>query len=100
MLRITNGRDVFEVSSGAFSTIYKKQGFRVLEENNGSTAVATQQAVVENVEAESEDALEEKPISQWSKAEVKSYAEKHNIDLTGTRNVNEAKEIIKAAMAN
>ena len=101
MLQITDGKSVFMVSSGAFETIYKKQGFRVLEAADGSKAVATQQDVVDvDVEQpQANDELEEKPISQWSKAEVKAYAEQHGIDLTGTRNVNEAKEIIKAAMS-
>ena len=39
--------------------------------------------------------VEEKPISQWSKTEVKKYAELKRIDITGTKNVNEAKAIIK-----
>lgn len=101
MLQITDGKSVFMVSSGAFETIYKKQGFRVLEAANGSKAVATQQDIADaDVEQpQTNDELEEKPISQWSKAEVKAYAEQHGIDLTGTRNVNEAKEIIKAAMS-
>lgn len=105
MLQITDGKSVFMVSSGAFETIYKRQGFRVLEAANGSKVVATQQDIADAIadadveQSQTNDDLEEKPISQWSKAEVKAYAEQHGIDLTGTRNVNEAKEIIKAAMS-
>lgn len=39
-----------------------------------------------------------KPLSQWSKNEVKRYAGIYNIDLAGTKSANEAKERIKAFM--
>lgn len=40
--------------------------------------------------------LEKKPISQWSKDEVKRYATICNVDISGTKNAQEAKERIKA----
>lgn len=99
MVKITNGINVIEVTNGAFETVYKGQGYH---------KVAEQQAVVSApVKDEGQDAgevdriaeLEEKPVSQWSKAEVKEYAEAKGIDLSGTKNVNEAKDRIKAAMS-
>lgn len=99
MVKITNGINVIEVTNGAFETVYKGQGYR---------KVVEQQAVVSApVKDEGQDAakvdriteLEEKPISQWSKAEVKEYAEAKGIDLSGTKNVNEGKDRIKAAMS-
>lgn len=99
MVKITNGINVIEVTNGAFETVYKGQGYyRVVE----------QQAVVSApVKDENEDVgevdhiaeLEEKPVSQWNKTEVKEYAEAKGIDLSGTKNVNEAKDRIKAAMS-
>ena len=38
----------------------------------------------------------EKPISQWNKEEVKRFAAIKEIDISGTKNANEAKEIIKS----
>lgn len=99
MVKITNGINVIEVTNGAFETVYKGQGYH---------KVVEQQAVVSApVKDEGQDAgevdriaeLEEKPVSQWSKAEVKEYAEAKDIDLSGTKNVNEAKDRIKAAMS-
>lgn len=99
MVKITNGINVIEVTNGAFETVYKGQGYH---------KVVEQQAVVSApVKDEGQDAgevdhiveLEEKPVSQWSKAEVKEYAEAKGIDLSGTKNVNEAKDRIKAAMS-
>lgn len=93
MIKITNGIDVFEVTNGAYEGIYKYQGFKPIKKV---------EAVAEEVAAPtlSEDdafieSLLEKPISQWSKNEVKKFAGLKEIDLTGTKNVNEAKEIIK-----
>lgn len=99
MVKITNGINVIEVTNGAFETVYKGQGYH---------KVVEQQAVVSApVKDEGQDAgevdhiaeLEEKPISQWNKTEVKEYAEAKGIDLSGTKNVNEAKDRIKAAMS-
>lgn len=91
MVKITNGTIVCEVTRGAFDGIYSRLGFRVVEEPKAEVTPV----VVAQPENEFE-ALEEKPLSQWNKTEVKEYAAAHEIDLTGTKNVNEAKEIIKA----
>lgn len=96
MVRITNGENVYEVTRGAFDGIYSHQGYRIIDENK---PVRTQPAVViPNEKGEDEkfiDELLEKPISQWNKTEVKRFAELKEIDITGTKNANEAKEIIK-----
>lgn len=39
--------------------------------------------------------LEKKPVSQWNKDEVKRYASIFDIDISGTKSVQEAKERIK-----
>ena len=38
----------------------------------------------------------EKPIAQWSKEEIKKFAEIKEIDITGTKNAGEARDRIKA----
>lgn len=40
--------------------------------------------------------LEKKPLSQWNKDEVKKYAGICGVDISGTKNAQEAKERIKA----
>ena len=94
MVKITNGKDVFEVTRGAFDGIYSRQGYTIVDEkkadaNNGTTKPPKK--------TEDEKFLEEivqKPISQWSNAEVKRFASLKGIDITGTKNAAEAKEII------
>lgn len=92
MIKITNGVNIFEVTRGAFDGIYSRQGYKIVNENEASND--------EEFAEKSEDELfleyiVEKPISQWNKEEVKRFASLRQIDITGTKNVNEAKSIIK-----
>ena len=95
MVKITNGANVFEVTSGAYETIYKRQGYRKVEEN------AVEQPQEPQVPQKTADELFleeviEKPIASWSKNDVKKFAELKEIDLAGTKSADEAKERIKA----
>ena len=99
MVKITNGVNVFEVTRGAFDGIYSRQGYVILNENEAVEAVLDASAVDAPEKTEDEkfiDEIIEKPISQWSKDEVKRFAALKEIDITGTKNANEAKEIIKS----
>ena len=46
------------------------------------------------------NSIQKKPLASWNKEEVKRYAAIFDIDLTGTKSANEAKERIKAFMNN
>lgn len=95
MVKITNGTNVFEVTRGAFDGIYSRQGYTIVDEEQ---AVSNEDSKVPE-KTEDEKFLEEiveKPISQWNKDEVKRFALLNEIDITGTKNANEAKEIIKS----
>lgn len=94
MLKITNGVNVFEVTRGAFDGIYSRQGYRVVDEHKDEES--EQPKAPEKSEDELFiESIIEKPISQWNKDEVKRFAAIKEIDITGTKNVGEAKEIIK-----
>lgn len=92
MVRITNGVDVFEVTSGAFESVFSKQGYMKITETAEEVETEEVEAAVESDELEE---LLEKPISQWNKAEVKKYAHVKGIDISGTKSIVEAKDIIK-----
>lgn len=96
MVKIMNGVNVFEVTRGAFDGIYSRQGYTIIDENKKAEAPAAS-VVPEKTEDEifAEEILE-KPISQWNKEEVKRFAAIKEIDISGTKNANEAKEIIKS----
>ena len=101
MIKITNGKEQFEIPKGAFPQ-FATQGYHIISDNgkpvknekveppknedNNTNAGDVPQEILD---------LEEKPIGQWSKDEVKTYAEYRGIDLKGTKNANEAKELIK-----
>lgn len=97
MVKITNGKNIFEVTRGAFDGIYSRQGYTICDENaitNEQNDVNTD--VPEKTEDEKFiDEIIEKPISQWSKDEVKKFATLNGIDISGTKNAGEAKELIK-----
>ena len=95
MVKITNGVNVFEVSNGAYEGIYSKQGYRKVD----GSKVSTPEIPLQPEKTEDELFLEgiiEKPLSQWSKDEIKRFAELNDIDITGTKNATEAKERIKS----
>lgn len=96
MVKITNGVNIFEVTRGAFDGIYSRQGYTIIDEKK-ATSKEDAPAVPEKTEEEKFlDEIIEKPISQWNKDEVKRFAALKEIDITGTKNANEAKEIIKS----
>lgn len=94
MVKITNGVNVFEVTRGAFDEIYSRQGYKLIDEK-AKTPKAPKAPKKTEDEIFVEEILE-KPISQWNKGEVKRFAAIKKIDISGTKNANEAKEIIKS----
>lgn len=97
MVKITNGINIFEVTRGAFNGIYSRQGYTIIDENKATSETDDNVNVPEKTEDEKFlDEIIKKPISQWNKDEVKRFAALKEIDITGTKNANEAKEIIKS----
>lgn len=94
MVKITNGKVVFEVTRGAFDGIYSRQGYTIIGKE-----IPDNEESAEPIKTEDEIFVEEileKPVSQWNKDEVKRFATIKEIDIAGTKNAGEAKEIIKA----
>lgn len=115
MVKISNGEVTQIVSRGAFDTQYKRLGFQIVEDNKVAEVQKEVKKAAEEKKPESQvpddddfdadaadddteddfEELLEKPISQWNKTEVKDFAAAKGIDIHGTKNANEAKEIIK-----
>lgn len=96
MVKITNGVNVFEVTRGAFDGIYSRQGYRLVDEKAEAKAPETPAAPEKSEDDIFVEEILEKPISQWNKEEVKRFAAIKEVDISGTKNANEAKEIIKS----
>lgn len=95
MVKITNGVDVFEVTRGAFDGIYSKQGYVLFDGKNPADATPPAEPPAKTEDELFLEALAEEPLSQWNKAEVKRFAALKGIDISGTKNVAEAKDLIK-----
>lgn len=96
MVKITNGVNVFEVTKGAFDGIYSRQGYKLADEKAEAKAPEAPAAPEKSEDDIFVEEILEKPISQWNKEEVKRFAAIKEIDISGTKNANEAKEIIKS----
>lgn len=98
MVTIKNGNNIHVVTEGAYKEIFSRLGYEIIsgkEEISTETPIDMDDNTMSEEDMEFILGIEEKPISQWSKTEVKKYAELKRIDITGTKNVNEAKAIIK-----
>ena len=96
MVKITNGVNVYEVTRGAFDGIFSRQGYTIVDEAAEKKVAAETPHEPEKTEDELFlDEVQEKPIAQWNKEEVKRFAALKNIDISGTKNAGEAKNIIK-----
>lgn len=118
MVDITNGRVSLTVTKGAFEGVYKHQGYTLVHDYAGSTTIKQadenttsinnhiaedEPSASDNLEqtAESDEkAIEmaellETPIGQWSKEQLKEFAEANNISVDGASTVREVRNIIK-----
>jgi hypothetical protein len=97
MVDITNKVDTYSVTKGAYEDIFKRQGFKPVKEEKEDKKETVEETKKTNEEAYIEE-LMEKPISQWNKEEVKTYASLKNIDISNTKNIGEARNIIKQSI--
>lgn len=103
MVKITNGISTFEVTEGAYESIYKQQGFKKIDNvdveiENVDNEIEEEDELLTEDEKFCENLLE-KPIGSWNKGEVKKFAEIKGIDISGTKNPAEAKNVIKEFLA-
>lgn len=97
MVDITNLVNTYSVTKGAYEDIFKRQGFRPVEKEKEDKKETVEETKKTNEEAYIEE-LMEKPISQWNKEEVKTYASLKNVDISNTKNISEARNIIKQSI--
>ena len=96
MVKLSNGLSTIVVPSGAVA-MYERTGFRVVKDSDVESA---NESVIYTTEAEEKESefitnLLEKPISKWSKEEVKRFANEKGININGTKSVNDAKDRIR-----
>lgn len=99
MVKITNNIVTFDVSHGAFKSVFKGMGFVKVEDE--TAGIDDKTGVYGDLSYKTEDEqflqdIVEKPLSQWSKNEVKKYVDIKGIDTAGASTLAEVKELIKA----
>lgn len=117
MVKITNGSKIFEVSRGAYDSVYKGLGFHVVgtEPAEDKPPKEKMQMPPENEDDEEDgapgeneddgetepgggldlDALLEKPLSQWEPDELKEFVRAKGIDTAGAKKVSQVRGIVK-----
>lgn len=83
MIDITDGTNTFGVTEGAFEDIFKKQGY--------VEAVGDEESLKSELEAQV-DSLNDKPVSMWTKQELKAYCDTHNISLEDVTSTDEVRK--------
>lgn len=100
MVKITNGKNTYSVTKGAFESIYANQGYTVVKKTKVDEPAKPKasKAVQENPVSEDEAfvaEMYETPVSKWSKENAKRFAELNGVDISGTKNLDEAKELLR-----
>lgn len=117
MVKITNGSKIFEVSRGAYDSVYKGLGFHVVGTEPAEdkplkerTQVPPETEGDEEEDAPGEngggsetesgegldlDALLEKPLSQWEPDELKEFVRAKGIDTARAKKVSQVRGIVK-----
>lgn len=83
MVDITDGTNTFSVTEGAFKDIFEKQGYM---ETVGDEATSKSE-----LEAQI-DSLDDKPVSMWTKQELKTYCDAHDISLEDVTSTDEVRK--------
>lgn len=89
-------RHYIKVSKSAYDSIFKKKGYRLVDEAKKTNKENIVDDFVE--EAEHEVVETEVPVSEMNKEQLMKYAEEHNIDTSSAKNVREARQIIQNAI--
>ena len=102
MVKITNGISTFEVTEGAFNSIYSKQRFVKVDEDKKKFEKPEVVDVENNEDETSGDEfaeLLEKPIVNWTKEEVTAFIEAKGINTDGAKKLSDVKELVKEYLA-
>lgn len=100
MVIAVRGKNVVKVSRKAYETMFKKRGYRILDEKpeQDRLNVDFEEESEEQEQEEHEQEIETIPISEMNKEQLAEYAKEHNIDTSSARNVREARQIIQKAI--
>lgn len=83
MIDITDGTHEFNVTNGAFEDIFERQGYTEVAEDVEASKPELEAQV---------DSLDDKPVSMWTKQELKAYCDAHSISLDDVTSTDEVRK--------
>lgn len=92
MVNIMKGEHTVKVSRNSYETMFKKNGYVIVDETEQNNNDFETEETVED------DSVDTIPISEMNKEQLAEYATKHNIDTSKAKNVREARQIIQKAI--
>lgn len=92
MVNIMKGEHTVKVSRRSYETMFKQNGYVIVDEAEQNNDDFETEEVVED------DSVDTIPISEMNKEQLAEYATKHNIDTSKAKNVREARQIIQKAI--
>lgn len=98
MVIAVRGKNVVKVSKKAYDTMFKKRGYRILNEEQEQDRLNVDFEEESEEQEQEEQEIETIPISEMNKEQLAEYAKEHNIDTSSARNVREARQIIQKAI--
>lgn len=101
MVTARRGQHEVRVSKNSYETLFRKKGYRIVEDDDKVVKNVPEPEKVEEKAEETEpeeQEIETIPISEMNKEQLAEYAKEHNIDTSGARNVREARQIIQKAI--
>lgn len=119
MVKITNGEVTQIVSMGAYVSQYKNLGFSICGGNKApvknNEAIKNVKPVKDNTKNEEDtnvndnvndeevddfEELLEKPLSQWTNEELKSFVNAKDIDTSSAKKTSEVRSLVKVYLDN
>ncbi len=98
MVIAVRGKNAVKVSRKAYETMFKKRGFKILNEEQKQDRLNVDFEEESEEHEQEEQEIETIPISEMNKEQLAEYAKEHNIDTSSARNVREARQIIQKAI--
>lgn len=98
MVIAVRGKNVVKVSRKAYDTMFKKRGYRILNEEQEQDRLNVDFEEESEEQEQEEQEIETIPISEMNKEQLAEYAKEHDIDTSSARNVREARQIIQKAI--
>lgn len=87
------GKSRVRVSENVYNNVYKKRGYRLVNQGINQQQKGKKQAAQEGDAKQSSSV----PISDMNESELKAYAWEHDIDITNAKTVGELRKTIQKA---